>query len=117
VAVQFQRIQNLKLVICLVFRPCMSVDYLRNEILDFGSQTLGPFVIFSAAILALCGCSDSVQQDVAKCKLKAIELYRPVQLDKLWSAEPLRYVEECMAKATARMVSRLFMDVFSLTLD
>jgi hypothetical protein len=72
------------------------------ETVPMNSQRFLTFV-FAAATLALYGCSDSVQQDVAKCKLKAIELYRPVQIDKLWSAEPLRYVEECMLATGYRL--------------
>jgi hypothetical protein len=46
--------------------------------------------------IAIAGCSDSKQQDLARCKLKAIELYRSPSDESKWSRQPLLYVHQCM---------------------
>jgi hypothetical protein len=52
--------------------------------------------------LALCGFSDTAEQDLAKCKLTAIELYRPPANEGSWNAEAFAYVETCMKAAGYR---------------
>ena len=50
--------------------------------------------------LALCGASsDNKERDLAKCKLRAIELYRPSADEGEWKGEQLVYVRTCMREA------------------
>ena len=56
-------------------------------------------VIGLASALVLCGPSLNTEQDLAKCKLKAIELYRPPADEGEWKGEPLVYLRTCMRAA------------------
>ena len=51
------------------------------------------------SVFVLCGFSDSAERDLARCKLKAIELYRPPADEGSWKLEPLVYVRTCMEAA------------------
>jgi hypothetical protein len=53
--------------------------------------------------IAMVGCSDSKQQDLARCKLKAIEIHRSASEDSKWSREPLLYVHQCMIASGYRL--------------
>jgi hypothetical protein len=54
-------------------------------------------VVGFVSALALCaGSLDKKDQDLAKCKLRAIELYRPPADEAAWSGEPLAYLRTCM---------------------
>jgi len=56
-------------------------------------------VVGLASALVLCGPSLNTEQDLAKCKLKAIELYRPPADEGEWKGEPLVYLRTCMRAA------------------
>jgi hypothetical protein len=49
-----------------------------------------------AASALLFGCSDATQKDMAYCKVKAMEIYRPPAIESEWGSEPLAYVFQCM---------------------
>jgi len=59
-------------------------------------------VVGFASALALCASSGNFgdkDRDLAKCKLKAIELYQPPADEGEWKSEPLVYVRTCMRAA------------------
>lgn len=53
-------------------------------------------VVGIISALTLCGFSEGAERDLAQCKLKAIELYRPPAAVGEWKPEPLMYVHTCM---------------------
>ena len=53
--------------------------------------------------IAIAGCSDSKQQDLARCKLKAIELHRSPTDDSEWCREPLLYIHQGMIASGYRL--------------
>jgi hypothetical protein len=57
-------------------------------------------VVGFVSALALCGASsDDKERDLAKCKLRAIELYRPPGDEGEWKSEALVYLRTCMRAA------------------
>ena len=56
-------------------------------------------VVGFASALVLCGPFLNTEQELAKCKLKAIELYRPPADEGEWKGEPLVYLRTCMRAA------------------
>jgi hypothetical protein len=57
-------------------------------------------VVGLVSALALSGASsDNREQNLAKCKLRAVQLYRPPADEGDWQAEPLAYVRTCMRAA------------------
>jgi hypothetical protein len=50
-------------------------------------------IIVAAAAVALTGCSDELEPDLAACKAKAMEAYRPAHLSE---EELAAYLRECM---------------------
>lgn len=55
--------------------------------------------ISAVALCASSGNFDNKDHDLAKCKLKAIELYRPPADEDEWKGEPLVYLRTCMRAA------------------
>jgi hypothetical protein len=55
-------------------------------------------LILATTALVLTGCSNTVEQDIAGCKMKAIELFKPNE--PVWRHGPAAaYVRECMLAA------------------
>jgi hypothetical protein len=50
-------------------------------------------ILVSATVVALTGCSDHLEPDLAACKAKAMEVYKPAVLSK---EEQAAYLRECM---------------------
>jgi hypothetical protein len=53
-------------------------------------------IIVAAAVVALTGCSDDLEPDLAACKAKAMEAYKPAHLSE---EQPAAYLRECMTQA------------------
>jgi hypothetical protein len=57
-------------------------------------RTFGAYLV----LIVLTGCSQDTGQDLANCKIKAMELLRPSADDLISSTSPtLRYIDACMA--------------------
>jgi len=61
-------------------------------------------VLFVVAVaLTSAACSDNREENLARCKAKAIELYHPPADEREWKREPLIYVHECMMASGYRL--------------
>src|SRR6187200_596762 len=64
------------------------------------TEMIKVIIVSFVSALALCGASsDDTERDLAKCRLKAIELYRPPADEGEWKGEPLVYMRTCMRAA------------------
>jgi hypothetical protein len=50
-------------------------------------------IIMAATVIALTGCSDELEPDLAACKTKTMEVYRAAPLSE---EKPATYLRECM---------------------
>ena len=57
-------------------------------------------VVMAAVAVA---CSDNRQHDLARCKARVVELYRPPADEREWKREPLIYLHECMMASGYRL--------------
>jgi len=60
-------------------------------------------LVLVVVALTSAACSDSRQQDLARCKAKAVELYRPPADEGEWKREPFIFLHECMISSGYRL--------------
>jgi Prokaryotic membrane lipoprotein lipid attachment site len=51
-------------------------------------------IMAAVTMVALTGCSDDFEPDLAACKAKAMEVYRPAQVSE---EQPAAYLRDCMS--------------------